>query len=485
MQISSKLKNSGGHLIALALLQGQTAAASAAVTPAPGVIPSQVWSAQTNVVADDSLVPAIAALEKKYFEHDFHSENIDDRLIRLEQLLFGEARPGEAKDRLLALENLSGSVTDVKATSPYDKELTKLEQHYFQHDFHFDSAEQRLERLEQLAFGAIKKGDVGVRITKLQSTLAHNPDNFFAGSSDLQIHSASMPSETKSTGNQSLSSSKTTFNSTMDSGIRNFKNQRFHHAQEDFEKAISLNPNSAEAYANLAGALLKLNDRLGAQEAFKASYALQPFGKIGAYTRDQILRMAQQTAYANRDTQDTPAIVTSTTRTINRQMADRSRMYQSNAMITATNRLNLTQYEIQKLDFQTQLTLADLRAGRIYGGYGGYYRQNRGYVDPYYQQEVSNMNYLRTNWLRSDGLVQANYAANDGLLRSASVFESGTNLKDQMMQPSRPGSAHLRALGTSLYARYYGDGTPSTDEQPVIDAPLPALTASPKRLSSR
>jgi hypothetical protein len=104
----------------------------------------------------------------------------------------------------------------------------------------------------------------------------------------------------------------------------------------------------------------------------------------------------------------------------------------------------------------------------------------RGTVDQYDQQEISNLDYIRTNYLRTDGQVQANLAMNDGYMRASSAYDSATNLKEQLLQPVAPGGAHLRALGTSLYARYYGDGSPSTEDPPVVDAPLPGLLATPK-----
>jgi tetratricopeptide (TPR) repeat protein len=268
----------------------------------------------------------------------------------------------------------------------------------------------------------------------------------------------------------------------LEQGIKEFNAKRYHHAQEVFEKAISMNPRSAEAYANLAGTLLMLKDKQSAQECFKACYALHPFGKLGEYAREQILKLVQEDAYAKTDPQDSPQTVARTVALINRQSADRARAAQASASITARNRLTLADIEIQKMTAETRQALADFRANR---GYYQYYRNGRmhnqrGTVDQYDQQEISNLDYIRTNYLRTDGQVQANLAMNDGYMRASSAYDSATNLKEQLLQPVAPGGAHLRALGTSLYARYYGDGSPSTEDPPVVDAPLPGLLATPK-----
>ncbi|MBX9720748.1 MAG: hypothetical protein K2X81_05090, partial [Candidatus Obscuribacterales bacterium] len=57
--------------------------------------------------------------------------------------------------------------------------------------------------------------------------------------------------------------------------------------------------------------------------------------------------------------------------------------------------------------------------------------------------------------------------------------------KDQILQPVAPGGAKLRALGTSLYARYYGDGMPSSDDPPMIDPALPAMHATAKSIEEK
>ena len=479
MPVNPIFKKSGGSLIALIMLQGQIA--MAAEMPPGAALPAPVRSATSEEIterkaSEPSIIEVIQTLEKKYFEHDFHSESAEERLQRLEQLIFGQSKSGDFKDRTSSLQNAAiqnDSSINASRSSTVDDNLSMLERRFFQHDFHSEPRSQRLDRLEKLAFGATKTDSIDTRIKSIKKMLQN--------SAELAAEDAAAAA-TRTENVDSKPGVKLSFNSVLEQGIKEFNAKRYHHAQEVFEKAISMNPRSAEAYANLAGTLLMLKDKQSAQECFKACYALHPFGKLGEYAREQILKLVQEDAYAKTDPQDSPQTVARTVALINRQSADRARAAQASASITARNRLTLADIEIQKMTAETRQALADFRANR---GYYQYYRNGRmhnqrGTVDQYDQQEISNLDYIRTNYLRTDGQVQANLAMNDGYMRASSAYDSATNLKEQLLQPVAPGGAHLRALGTSLYARYYGDGSPSTEDPPVVDARLPGLLATPK-----
>jgi len=427
-----------------------------------------------------SQLDSISQLENRYFEHDFHSDSLSDRLLRLEQLLFGEGKGGSFDERLSLIEKTASKPSGAAASA--STSLLELEQHLYQHDFSAESTEERLARLEQMAFGASKNGSDNDRVKALCTALGGN----WLSSNKSQAQEPQVTStSTRPSHKAKVLEHRETVASLLSEGMADFKAQRYHHAQEQFEKAIAISPRSPEAYANLGGTLIMLQDKPGALEAFKACFALQPFGKIGAYAKEQILKVVKDTAYEKTDPQDGQKIVESTIKTINRQTADRSRIYQTQSRNIANYRIDLANTEINKLSNETQQALADLHAQNYYGGgfrysrYGG----GGGRVDPYASREISNMSYIRTNYLRSDGQVSANLAITDGLTRSRLAFESGSNLKDQLLQPVQPGGAKLRALGTSLYARYYGDGTPSSDDPPAIDPPPAALSASAKSIS--
>lgn len=326
-------------------------------------------------------------------------------------------------------------------------DLSSLEKRYFEHDFPSDKIDDRLTRLEQLIFGSQIKNNSQQRLL-----------NLIAKTKPEVIEAAEI---SKSKPNEKVA--PVTFKSAMDSGINNYKSQRYHHAQQDFEKAISLNPRSPEAYANLGGVLIMLRDRESAKEAFKACFSLHPFGKLGAYAREKMLKLAEEDAYAKTNPQDTTETVNRTAALIDRQCADRTAIYQDRANYISGYRRYLTNMQIQKL------------TGNPYYGING----NNQYHP---NEDISNLDFIRSNYLRSDGVVQSNLALIDGNKKSTSVFESGASLKEQMLKPVPAGGAKLRALGTSLYARYYGDGLPSIMDSPPADPPPPALEATANKL---
>jgi hypothetical protein len=117
-------------------------------------------------------------------------------------------------------------------------------------------------------------------------------------------------------------------------------------------------------------------------------------------------------------------------------------------------------------------------AGGGYGGYGGGGGRRRG--------EISNLGRLQSNFIRTDAIVQGNYARAEAARKSAFVQEAAANLKDQLLRPGvLKDDAHLKALGTSLYCRYYGDDTPSIDEPPVPEDPIQELKARAMGLTHR
>lgn len=499
MPIISHFKKSGGSLIVLTFLQIQAVQGadenSIAATGTPKEMPvasSADFAAQQQT---------LSSMEQRFFEHDFHSDSLQDRMLRLEQMLFGEGKTGGVEQRLLALQDMANKTGDLLAPvkgygisgpakdkgGEVSRALAQLEQHYFQHDFRSESIDERLIRLEQMAFGDGKRGSNEARITNLCSTLG---GDWLKSSLNSRAKSASQvaskPSVSSTAAGSNHQNTKVTFNSLIDAGIADFKAQRYHHAQDEFEQAIAINQRSAEAYVDLGGALMMLQDRQGASYAFKVCYGLHPFGKLGAYAKERILKLASEEAQSKTDPQDSTIAVQRSITAINRQTLERAQMYQVKAGISADYRLNLANTEILKATMDTQLALADLRARREARNYAnrrnGRFYYDGNYRDPYAEREISDLNYIKTDYLRTDGQAQANLALTEGVQKSNTLYETSTSLKEQLLQPVKPGGAKLRALGTNLYARYYGDGTPSTDDPAIVDPPPAGLEASAKRL---
>ena len=479
MAVFSHLKKSGGSLIAFALLQTQVS--SAADITVTSVLPGQPKAAAKIEAmldtADKDSEQAVSLLERRYFDHDFHADAMPGRLSLLEELLFGQEKSGSVKERLRSLQDAArqenSSKTD-KSGSQQDitnERLCRFERHYFQHDFQTESVSDRLSRLERLAYGCTKSGSPDSRLASISAVLLLPSLN-----TDKSAVSASISKTVSDSGGRFKA--KVSFDSLLNAGIADFRAQRFHHAQDEFEKAISLKPGSPEAYADLGGTLLMLNDRPGAQESFRVCYALQPFGKIGAYARKQLIKIARDDAYEKTAAQDSQKLVERTLKTINRQTFEQTHMHQVQATSMAEYRMRLANIEIERLNAELHQVLDDVRAQRANNGRGPHFGD-----DLEVMQEMINLYNRRSSYQRKDGPRQANIALSGGLKHSAAVYDSAASLKEQILQPVLPGGARLRALGTSLYARYYGDGLPSYIESVGVDPAPPALQAVAGSLS--
>src|SRR5262245_59086686 len=72
-----------------------------------------LWSVPGAVLAGPESNPNLAKLEVKFFQHDFAKEDdVNARLERLEKMLFGEVRTGDAGERL---KNLLAAVPNLDA----------------------------------------------------------------------------------------------------------------------------------------------------------------------------------------------------------------------------------------------------------------------------------------------------------------------------------------------------------------------------------
>ncbi len=177
-----------------------------------------VCTAALLFVGNAAWVPAFAAadpntptdpigqMEVKYFEHTYPNDTQEQRLDRLEKLVFGEIKTGSDDERvsslLAAIPNLSAAPTqdagssggsqapqssgqDQTATgqdqggqddsggtaadySDYPS-VTALEQYFFHKSFQGEPVKHRLDQLESKAFGHVNAvGDLSDRVDKLE-----------------------------------------------------------------------------------------------------------------------------------------------------------------------------------------------------------------------------------------------------------------------------------------------------------------------------
>lgn len=142
--------------------------------------------AQTST---NSLVPDISSLEKRFFDHTYPTDTVDDRIDRLEHMVFGETKTGSDSDRLTALlvavpeepaatassstpasagdattPNQTANIPPATASSPatdntdYPR-VDQLEQEIEGKTFAQEPVQKRLEQLETKAFGKPSTSD--------------------------------------------------------------------------------------------------------------------------------------------------------------------------------------------------------------------------------------------------------------------------------------------------------------------------------------
>ena len=160
-------------------------------------------SAVRAAASDDtsSLTASIGQLERRYFEHPYDADSIDDRLARLEKLVFGEVRPGNDQQRISRLltaaqpaelpgndgEKISevqplGNVGPATASAnqgisddgdPADSSdyprVTVLENQLLGRSFVGEPVARRVDQLETKLFGKPSTSDdLGTRVDRLE-----------------------------------------------------------------------------------------------------------------------------------------------------------------------------------------------------------------------------------------------------------------------------------------------------------------------------
>ncbi len=361
-----------------------------------------------------------------------------------------------------ATQTLRGEVPVAIAVTaePEKDRMFELEARYFGHSFAAEPVEKRLKRLENLIFGQASGEPAHVRLAKIEQALAKS-----AGQKKADL--AKLPDLSLPVQKKKGKTTKLTFNQTYAIAAQDIRLKRYHAAADGLLKVINMNPRYSPAYAYLGDVLIKLKDYEGAKEAYRAGFEVDPFGQYGRYGKARLMGMAAREGYMRTQPQDTPQVVERTIKLINRQSNDLGNRYATEGQTWSRWRTDLANIQLRRLAQDSHSQAQVLR--------------RRGY-QLYNDNEMSNLENLRTSYLRNDAIVQGTRARAEATRKAAFVAQSASNLKSLMMQPTRPGNAKLRALGTNLYVRYYGSDTPSWTEAPVPEDPAIELAAKANKL---
>lgn len=338
-----------------------------------------------------------------------------------------------------------------KSDLPELSRLQALEKRLFNLTWPLDGTEQRLLRLERFALGAEGKGSTRVRLDKLEKVLSPR----------LSAETGQPASQVQ----QRVNDRPKGLLATINNGIDNYNKHRFHNAEDDFNDALTIAPGMSRIHVYLGATLLQLNQRKSAIDAMQAAYELDPFGQYGRYAKNCLLTLMGDEEVRKRGPKDNLKTVQRTLDAVNRQTdADMQRHNTIGSKLSTARSISVNN-----------------QASRI-------------------SQDADNWSNeiaLKQNFVRMDSMVQSARIRQDAAQRATYAQESANNLKALMTTKLLPGDAKLRAFGTTLNARYYGDETYNLApwyipreaplELKAQAALLPSLKlqASPGRLKSR
>jgi hypothetical protein len=313
-------------------------------------------------------------------------------------------------------------VDGLLAKGPTATQLNQLEMDAFSHTYSSNTNEERICRIEHFVFGKQSTGDLLGRYNRLRKaltpksadaitapSLSASPNSgtiFGASESPRKTYDfptlnkkeiAPAPVETKRpTGLIDL----------MNHGIDNYNAHKYAYAEDDFEECCAMAPGMSRCFTYLAITKMQLNYRQAAIDAFRTSFMLDPFGTYGRYAKSCLVVLAGDEAMRKRPPVDSKQVLDVALNNIDKQSSDLSSRHRSAAD-----------------------QIANSRIGYRYG------------------------------YSQLDARIQSNNAQIEGTLRSAHTIESANNLKHMLAVKRMPGDANLRAWGTTLTTRYYGNET--------------------------
>lgn len=232
----------------------------------------------------------------------------------------------------------------------------------------------------------------------------------------------------------------------LERGLQEYKLKRYNAAARIFEAEIDRNPSNLRARLCLGRTLEMLRDPEGAKDEYKYCFSADPFGPDGKLARVYLLEVAERVAKKKHGPADGPKLVAQSIKWINSQSADCKSRHIARGDAAARHKNNMMndqmrrQYNVHSVPDYNQNN-----RNRRYFGDGG---------------DVSQAYWIQSSYLRTDYLRQAALARAEAAKRAFEVQKSANNLKmllaDAQAHPGQRGPK-LRALGTNLYIRNYGE----------------------------
>ncbi|MBC7997588.1 MAG: hypothetical protein IAF58_06585 [Leptolyngbya sp.] len=246
--------------------------------------------------------------------------------------------------------------------------------------------------------------------------------------------------------------SSTSARGPLDEGVEQYYYKRFHTAAMHFEQACAADPMNWKPHFYLARTLEQLKEYEAAKSEFEFCFRLNPFSKEGRMARAAVMDLAAARESSKVLAED-PQIIQQALRLMNSQTGDLKNRVRAEAERHAAQRMT---------DAAQRLNMPSFAATSNNGYRRWLYRND---------EEVSNRSFIQNSYQRTDAMRESALARIEAAQRALETQKSAVNLKVLLADRSRkPGNARLRALGTNLYVRFYGD--PSRDDVPPDDPVL-------------
>lgn len=250
--------------------------------------------------------------------------------------------------------------------------------------------------------------------------------------------------------------------SLIEQGKEHFKAKRFYAAEDCFNRALQEDPQNQIIYFYLGQTLEQLYDSKAAKSAYTNGFRINPFNKLGVSTKEALIQLNGRVEADIHKPSDDVKTTVKTVEMIRRQAADGRERYIRWGNAHSEHAVGMGNMAAARFGYEDPMTLNGVRRGdRMYDYYGANSAN-----------EVSGRSQIRSSWVRADAQKEALRHQSAALKAARELSASAANLEALLAEKPRPGGAKLRALGTQLYVRYYGNEdheAPTPPEDPPIE----------------
>ncbi|MDR3612004.1 MAG: hypothetical protein P4L53_00460 [Candidatus Obscuribacterales bacterium] len=199
--------------------------------------------------------------------------------------------------------------------------VDSVENKCFSRTFAKENMEQRVARLEQFVFGKIANGTTTIttRLEKIAKIV--DPQATVTSPDESSSQSAQNSDQILSGQSSAALKQTESLIAVINHGIDHYNVHDYQRAEDDFEQCCAMAPDMARVHSYLAITKLQENERPAALEEFRTTYAIDPFGTYGRYAKLCLLKLAGDEEIRKRGPVDSDEVLQSSLDKINKQSA--------------------------------------------------------------------------------------------------------------------------------------------------------------------